>query len=237
MEILGIGPLEVLLVIILALVILGPQDMVLTARKLGAWIRKIVRSPMWREIMETSREIREIPTTLIRDSGIEEAVAELKDTSAVVRSELNEATQAISAEVQQANQDLTSEVQQASSELAGEVETAAAETIAAETTAAETAAVETPTAETTAAEVQVTGMPPVSAESWPAPQPLVEQPPVEHPAEPAWTEESGNQPHPPLSPEYPRTIPLGVAEPPEVLEAYTAPSDPPEAAPDPKPEL
>ena len=116
MEILGVGPLEILLVIILALVVLGPQDMVVTARKIGAWIRKMVRSPLWREIMETSREIREIPTTLIRDSGIQEAMTELKDAGTIVKNELGEATHELSSEVQQANQELNAEAAAAASE-------------------------------------------------------------------------------------------------------------------------
>jgi len=134
MDILGVGPLEIILVIILALVVLGPQDMVVSARKIGAWIRKMVRSPLWREIMETSREIREIPTTLIRDSGIQEAMTELKDAGTIVKNELGEATHELSSEVQQANQDLNteaataaSEAQQASQEPGAELVTAAAE--------------------------------------------------------------------------------------------------------------
>ena len=117
MEILGVGPLEIILVIILALVVLGPQDMVISARKIGAWIRKMVRSPMWREIMETSREIREIPTTLIRDSGIEEAMTELKDAGTIVKNELGEATHELSSEVQQANQELNAEAAAAAAEV------------------------------------------------------------------------------------------------------------------------
>ena len=117
MDILGVGPLEVILVIILALVVLGPQDMVVSARKIGAWIRKMVRSPLWREIMETSREIREIPTTLIRDSGIEEAMTELKDAGTIVKNELGEATHELSSEVQQANQELNAEAAAAAADV------------------------------------------------------------------------------------------------------------------------
>ena len=117
MDILGVGPLEIILVIILALVVLGPQDMVVSARKIGAWIRKMVRSPLWREIMETSREIREIPTTLIRDSGIQEAMTELKDAGTIVKNELGEATHELSSEVQQANQELNAEAAAAAADV------------------------------------------------------------------------------------------------------------------------
>ena len=45
-EIFNIGPLEILFIVILALLILGPQDMVKTARSIGKLIRKVVRSPL-----------------------------------------------------------------------------------------------------------------------------------------------------------------------------------------------
>lgn len=188
MEIFGVGPLEIILVLILALVVLGPQDMVATAYKIGAWIRKIVRSPMWREIMETSREIRQIPTTLIRDSGIEEAMAEVKETGVMVKNEVGQATQEVSGQLQQASTELNAEA------------AAAAE-----------------------AQTAPTGMPPLSPQI----------PPVQ-----PWVEASGNQPAPPLPADYPQTIPLGVAEPPEavILPSESASAGSTEQAADPAPE-
>jgi sec-independent protein translocase protein TatB len=81
MNILGVGPLEFVLVLVIMLLVLGPRDMVATGQKIGKWIRKLITSPTWTSIMNTSREIREIPTKLVRDAGIDESIAELKKSA------------------------------------------------------------------------------------------------------------------------------------------------------------
>ncbi len=78
MDILGIGPLELLLIAIIMLVVLGPRDLVKTARAAGRFIRTIIRSPLWSTVMNTSREIREIPTRLVRESGLEEDIKTIR---------------------------------------------------------------------------------------------------------------------------------------------------------------
>jgi len=72
MEFLGIGPLELLFVVIIALIVLGPKDMVKAGKTIGRTLRKIVTSPNWRAIQQTSRELRQLPTRLIREAGLEE---------------------------------------------------------------------------------------------------------------------------------------------------------------------
>ena len=71
MSFFGIGPMELIFILIIMILVLGPKNMVVTAQKLGLTLRKIVKSPLWATVMDTSREIREIPTRLIRDAGIE----------------------------------------------------------------------------------------------------------------------------------------------------------------------
>lgn len=85
MNILGIGPLELIFIVIIMILVLGPQQMVVTARKAGALIRKIVKSPMWSTIMDTSREIREIPTKLVREAGLDEEIKEIRNTAQSVK--------------------------------------------------------------------------------------------------------------------------------------------------------
>jgi len=85
MNILGIGPLELIFIVIIMILVLGPQQMVVTARKAGALIRKIVKSPMWSTIMDTSREIREIPTKLVREAGLDEEIKEIRSTAQSVK--------------------------------------------------------------------------------------------------------------------------------------------------------
>lgn len=76
MEILGIGPSELLFIIIIALIVLGPRDMQKAGRTLGRWLNNLVRSDGWKAFQQTSREIRNLPTRLMRDANMELAETE-----------------------------------------------------------------------------------------------------------------------------------------------------------------
>jgi sec-independent protein translocase protein TatB len=78
MEIFGIGPLEFLFIFIIAIIVLGPKGMVEAARETGKFIRKIIRSPIWRDVVDTSREIREFPRKIAREAGIDKDLEDLR---------------------------------------------------------------------------------------------------------------------------------------------------------------
>lgn len=78
MEILGVGPLEILFIVILALIILGPTDMVKAGRTIGRFLKKLVTSPTYHTVQETSRNLRTLPTRLMREAGLEEDVKDLE---------------------------------------------------------------------------------------------------------------------------------------------------------------
>ena len=80
MDFLGIGPLELVFVIIIALIILGPKDMVKAGKTIGRLLRNIVTSPNWRAIQQTSQEIRRLPNHLMREAGLEEIQKNLPRT-------------------------------------------------------------------------------------------------------------------------------------------------------------
>ncbi|HSO27434.1 MAG TPA: twin-arginine translocase TatA/TatE family subunit, partial [Anaerolineales bacterium] len=88
MDILGIGPLELLMIFLIALIVLGPNDMVKAGRTLGRTMRKIVTSPIWRSVQDTSRQIRNLPNQMMREAGLEE-MKELEELKKVNR-ELNQ---------------------------------------------------------------------------------------------------------------------------------------------------
>jgi len=81
MEILGIGPLELFFILIIALIVLGPNDMVKAGRTLGRLMRSIVTSPTWQMIQQTSREFRYLPNKLMREAGMEELKESLPKSS------------------------------------------------------------------------------------------------------------------------------------------------------------
>jgi Sec-independent protein translocase protein TatA len=77
MDFLGVGPLELFFIVIIALIVLGPQDMIKAGRNLGRFLRKIVTSPTWKAVQQTSRDFRNLPNRLIREAGIEEEMKDL----------------------------------------------------------------------------------------------------------------------------------------------------------------
>lgn len=71
MEFLGVGPSELVLIVIIALIILGPKDMQKAGKTIGQWMRKIVASDGWKIFLQTSNELRTLPNRLIREANDE----------------------------------------------------------------------------------------------------------------------------------------------------------------------
>ena len=76
MEFLGVGPSELIFIIVIALIVLGPKDMQKAGRTIGRWLNQLVRSDGWKAFQQTSREIRNMPTTLMREANMEMAEME-----------------------------------------------------------------------------------------------------------------------------------------------------------------
>lgn len=81
MDILGVGPLELIFILIIALIVLGPSDMVKAGRTIGRFLRQVVTSPTWKAVTRTSSEIRTLPNKLIREAGLEEDLKEFQDVT------------------------------------------------------------------------------------------------------------------------------------------------------------
>jgi Sec-independent protein translocase protein TatA len=91
MDILGIGPLELVFILIIALIVLGPKDMVKAGGTIGKVLRQIVTSPTWHAVTKTSNELRNLPTKLIREAGLEEDIKQISDvTKNVIPPSLNQ---------------------------------------------------------------------------------------------------------------------------------------------------
>ncbi len=72
MELFGIGPLELLFIILLAIIIFGPKDIQKAGRVLGGWLRKLTQSDTWKLLTQTSRRLKTLPNDLMREAEIEE---------------------------------------------------------------------------------------------------------------------------------------------------------------------
>ncbi len=79
MEILGIGPSELVFIVIIALILLGPKDMQKAGRTIGKWLRQVVTSDGWKLFQQTSREIQTLPNRLMREAALDELKEVQKD--------------------------------------------------------------------------------------------------------------------------------------------------------------
>lgn len=87
MDFLGVGPLELFFILIIALIVLGPKDMVKAGQTLGRFFRNLTKSEAWSTIRQTAREVRTLPTRLMRESGADDLPSILSD----VRKDLSSA--------------------------------------------------------------------------------------------------------------------------------------------------
>lgn len=72
MEILGIGPLEALFILLIALIAVGPKDLGKAARSMGRLLNQLYKSEAWQNLSEASRSIRSLPNRLAREAALEE---------------------------------------------------------------------------------------------------------------------------------------------------------------------
>jgi len=79
MDIFGVGPLEFFLILVVALILFGPNDLAKAGRTLGRTLRKLATSEEWRIITQSAREFRHLPNRLIREAGMEDLKKELPD--------------------------------------------------------------------------------------------------------------------------------------------------------------
>ncbi len=72
MNFLGVGPLELIFILLIAIIVVGPRDLSKTARTLGRYINRIYKSEAWRTLTDASRTLRSLPNRLAREAAIEE---------------------------------------------------------------------------------------------------------------------------------------------------------------------
>jgi Sec-independent protein translocase protein TatA len=78
MEILGVGVPELAFIVLIALILLGPKDMVAAGRTMGRFLRKLITSPTWQAMRRTGEEIQQLPTKLMREAGLEDLEKEVQ---------------------------------------------------------------------------------------------------------------------------------------------------------------
>jgi sec-independent protein translocase protein TatB len=83
MEIFGIGASELIFILLIALIVLGPRDMQKAGRTIGRWLNQVVRSDSWKVFQRTSAELRNLPRNLMREANMEVAEMEREVRNAI----------------------------------------------------------------------------------------------------------------------------------------------------------
>jgi Sec-independent protein translocase protein TatA len=76
----GIGIPELVLLVLLIFVVVGPERSRGAALEIGRFLGKLLRSEWWKEISEITQSLRDLPTTLIKMAELEDMQSELRET-------------------------------------------------------------------------------------------------------------------------------------------------------------
>lgn len=85
MEILGIGASELIFILLIAIIVLGPKDMQKAGKTVGRWLNQFIKSDGWKALQRASREIRNLPNNLMREANLEE----LKEVNRDIRNNID----------------------------------------------------------------------------------------------------------------------------------------------------
>ncbi|MGI6250527.1 MAG: twin-arginine translocase TatA/TatE family subunit [Anaerolineaceae bacterium] len=72
MEILNIGSLELILILLLAFVILGPGKLNEIGHDIGSWIKKLNKNKTFRDVVQTTEEIRNYPRKIMNETILDQ---------------------------------------------------------------------------------------------------------------------------------------------------------------------
>jgi len=111
MQIFNVGVLEILFILILAFVVLGPRRTIKTARDVGVWISNLVKSPIWRDIVSASSEIRDLPKKLMDDAELQRMVEELDLSTQEIKEIISQAQRETETELTKLEGEIGQELQ------------------------------------------------------------------------------------------------------------------------------
>jgi Sec-independent protein translocase protein TatA len=108
MNFLNLGLPEIIFIIIIALIIFGPNNMVKSAKDAGTFLRKVTKSPYWKEVWATKRDLDELPKMLAKEAHLDETIQELDRESRKISGSVSTAMKEM---VQEANNAARSELE------------------------------------------------------------------------------------------------------------------------------
>jgi sec-independent protein translocase protein TatB len=103
MDLLGIGPAELLLILLVIILVVGPKDIGKTARSIGRFLNRLYKSEEWRTIIQASKTIRTLPNRLAREAELED-LKEVKSALEETKKGLDEAKKELDQDVKMIGQ-------------------------------------------------------------------------------------------------------------------------------------
>ena len=80
MDFLGVGAWELVFIVLIAIIVIGPRDIGKTARSVGRFLNRLYKSEEWKAITQASRQLRGLPNRLAREAQLEEIQRTLDET-------------------------------------------------------------------------------------------------------------------------------------------------------------
>lgn len=90
MQLFNVGALELIFILLIAFIVLGPKKAVKAAADVGRWIRKLVSSDFWRELTAMSSEIQDLPKRMMDEAEIQKTIDEIERSTRDVNQTLKE---------------------------------------------------------------------------------------------------------------------------------------------------
>jgi len=100
MDVFGIGILELVFILIIAMIVVGPRDLGKVGRQVGRFLNRMYKSESWRMLNEASRTLRNLPNRLAREAALDELDSvrdSIKDTGRMIQGEMQELDETLDA--------------------------------------------------------------------------------------------------------------------------------------------
>jgi Sec-independent protein translocase protein TatA len=89
MRVCGLGGPELVILAMLLFVVFGPERTQQVALSAGRFLRRMMQSEWWGDFARLTKEIRDLPATLVRLAELEETQAELEKSLADLQGEID----------------------------------------------------------------------------------------------------------------------------------------------------
>jgi len=95
MKIFNLGALEILFIIFLALIVLGPKKSIKAAGDVAHWIREFIESPFLKDLLSASNEIRDLPKKVLDDADFQKTIDDIDSKAIKVNTSLRDIRKSI----------------------------------------------------------------------------------------------------------------------------------------------